>query len=320
MRDIEAGKDQQIAAILAVLLRLDADILVLTGMDHDPELHALSALALRLQAAGLAYPHRYAPPSNSGQPTGFDVDGDNRLNEPEDSQGWGPFPGAGGIAILSQLPLLDDQAQDFSGFLWRDLPQANLPPGMDPGLAEIQRLSSHSHLILPVLLPGGTRLSLLIWHATPPAFDGPEDRNGRRNADEAAFWLHLLNGGLAMPPPAPPFVLLGDANLDTLDGDGRPDALRALMNHPALTDPAPRGTHGRTEPEHNGDPALDTAIYSDLGGLRLDYLLPSRDLNILASGVLWPPDNDPFASTLATASHHYPVWVDLSLPPMTPGP
>ena len=320
LRDIEAGKDQQIAAVLAVLLRLDADILVLTGMDYDPARHALSALALRLQAAGLAYPHRYAPRSNSGQPTGLDGDGDNRLNEPEDAQGWGPFPGAGGIAILSRLPLLDDQAQDFSGFLWRDLPQANLPPGMDPGLAEIQRLSSHSHLILPVLLPDGTRLSLLIWHATPPAFDGPEDRNGRRNADEAAFWLHLLNGDLAVPPPAPPFVLLGDANLDTLDGDGRPEALRALMNHPALTDPAPRSTHGRSEPAHRGDPALDTAIYSDLGGLRLDYLLPSRDLDIVASGVLWPPDDDSFASTLATASHHYPVWVDLSLPPLPPGP
>lgn len=320
LRDIEAGKDPQIAAILAVLLRLDADILVLTGMDHDPGLHALSALALRLQAAGLAYPHLYAPQSNSGQPTGLDVDGDGRLNEPEDAQGWGRFPGAGGIAILSRLPLLDDQAKDFSGFLWRDLPQANLPPGMDPGLVEVQRLSSHSHLILPVLLPTGAVLSLLIWHATPPAFDGAEDRNGRRNADEAAIWLHLLNGDLAAAPPAPPFVLLGDANLDTLDGDGRPDALRALLNHPALTDPAPRRTHGRTEPGHRGDPALDTAIYADLGGLRLDYLLPSRDLKSHAGGVLWPPADDPLATTLATASHHYPVWMDLSLPPMAPGP
>ncbi|MCZ8077808.1 MAG: endonuclease/exonuclease/phosphatase family protein [Rhodobacteraceae bacterium] len=320
LRDIEAGKDAQIAAILAVLARLDADILVLTGMDHDPGLHALSALALRLQAAGHPYQHLYAPRPNAGQPTGFDVDGDGRLNEPEDAQGWGRFPGAGGTAILSRLPLLTEQAQDFSGLLWRDLPQANLPPDMDPGLAEVQRLSSHSHLILPVLLPGGARLSLLIWHATPPAFDGPQDRNGRRNADEAGFWLHLLNSRLAIPPPAPPFILLGDANLDPNDGDGRPDALRALLNHPALTDPAPRGTHGRTEPAHRGDPALDTAIYTDLGGLRLDYLLPSGDLVIHASGVLWPPDDDPFAAKLATASHHYPVWIDLSVLAATPGP
>ena len=320
LRDINSGKDPQIAAILAVLAKIDADILVLTAVDHDPGLNALSALALRLQAAGVPYPYLYAPRPNSGQPTGFDVDGDTRLNEAEDAQGWGRFPGAGGTAILSRLPLLPDQAQDFSSFLWRDLPQANLPPDMDPGLAEIQRLSSHSHLILPVLLPDDRHLSLLIWHAAPPAFDGPEDRNGRRNADEAAFWLHLLNGGLDISPPAPPFVLLGDANLDTMDGDGLPDALRALLNHPVLTDPAPRGTHRRTEPAQRGDAALDTAIYTDLGGLRLGYVLPTRDLKILASGVLWPPEDDPFAVTLAAASHHYPVWIDMLLPPAALGP
>jgi len=320
LRDIEGGKDAQVAAVLDVLAGLDADIIVLTGVDHDPGLHALAALALRLQQAGRPYPHRFSPRPNSGQPTGFDVDGDGRLNEPEDAQGWGRFPGAGGMAILSRLPLLDDQAQDFAPFLWRDLPQANLPPDTDPGLVAIQRLPSHNHLILPVLLPDGRKLPLMIWHATPPVFDGTEDTNGRRNADEAAFWLHLLENGLAVPPPTPPFILLGDANLDPEDGDGRADALRALLNHPALTDPAPRGSHGRTEPAHDGDPALDTAIYADLGGLRLDYLLPSRDITIKDSGVLWPPDDDPLAATLATASHHYPVWIDLSFPPKALSP
>ncbi len=320
LRDIDSGRDTQVAALIAVLSRLNADILVLTGVDYDPGLHALSAFALRLQEAGTPYPHLYAPRPNSGQPTGFDSDGDGRRNEADDAQGWGRFPGAGGTAILSRLPLLSDQVQDFSTFLWRDLPQANLPPGIDPGLAAIQRLSSHSHLILPVLLTDGRHLPLLIWHATPPVFDGSEDRNGRRNADEAAFWLHLLNGKLAAAPPDPPFILLGDANLDPMDGDGTPGALRALLNHPALTDPAPRGTHGRVEPEHLGDPELDTALYSDLGGLRLDYILPSRDLGILGSGVLWPPADDPFAATLATASHHYPVWIDVLLPEAASNP
>lgn len=317
LRDIEGGKDAQIAAVLAVLAQLDADIVVMTGFDHDPGLHALSAFALRLQQAGNSYPYPFSPRPNSGQPTGLDVDGDGRLNEPEDAQGWGRFPGTGGIAILSRLPLLQDQVQDFTAFLWRDLPQANLPPGMDTGLAAIQRLSSHNHLILPVLLPDGRALPLMIWHATPPAFDGVEDRNGRRNADEAAFWLHLLNGDLPMQQPSPPFILLGDANLDPKDGDGIPGTLRALLNHPAVKDPAPRGTHRRVEPAHIGDPAIDTAIYADLGGLRLDYLLPSPDIAILASGVLWPPADDPLATVLATASHHYPVWMDLSLSPAT---
>ena len=36
------------------------------------------------------------------------------------------------------------------------------------------------------LLPDGRRLHLLTWHATPPAFEGPDRRNSRRNHDEAA--------------------------------------------------------------------------------------------------------------------------------------
>ncbi len=316
LRDILGGDDPQIAAIVTLLSRLDADILVLTGMDHDPSLHALSALPQRLQQAGQPYPHLFSPRPNSGQPTGFDLDADGRLNEADDAHGWGRFPGEGGLAVLSRFPIRADQAQDFSTFLWADLPQANLPPGLDPsldsGLAAVQRLPSHSHLILPVRLPDGRTLALMIWHATPPVFDGPEDRNGRRNADEAAFWLHYLDGRLPMQPPDQPFLLLGTANLDVMDGDGDAGPMRGLLNHPYLSDPAPRGTHGRQEPGHAGDPALDTAFFPRTGGLRTEYLLPSRDLAIISSGILWPPEDDPLTRLLTTASRHYPLWLDIA--------
>lgn len=314
LRDIDRGTDPQVAAIRRVIATLDADILVLTGFDHDPGLHALTALAGQLAADGHPYPHRFALNGNNGLPTGFDVDGDGRTLEPEDAMGWGRFPGAGGSAILSRLPIQIAEARDFAPFLWRDLPQALIPPGTDPGLAAVQRLSSHGHWQVPVTLPDGHRLDLLIWHATPPVFDGPEDRNGRRNHDESAFWLHLLDGRLPFPAPQAPFVLAGTANLDPQDGDGRPDALRALLAHPALQDPRPRGDHGRIDPGHDGDPALDTALYDRLGGLRLAYLLPSADLAVTGAGVLWPRTDDPVAALLAVASHHRPVWIDINLP------
>lgn len=301
-----------------MILRLDADILVLTGMDYDPDLQALRLLEQRLAGAGMAYPHLFAPRPNSGQPTFLDVDGDGSLNEAEDAQGWGPFPGAGGIAILSRLPLLPDLATDYSAFLWRDLPGNLMPAYTDPDLAAIQRLSSHSHLALPVALPDGTALTLLIWHATPPVFDGPEDRNGRRNHDEAAFWLHLLDGRLPFAPPQPPFVLLGDANLDPLDGDGRPAALQALLSDPQLQDPAPRGSHRHRDDGHRGDPLLDTVLYPRLGGLRLDYILPGSGLSVSRSAILWPPEEDPLFPVLATASRHFPLWIDLAIPAYRP--
>jgi hypothetical protein len=99
-----------------------------------------------------------------------------------------------------------------------------------------------------------------------------------------------------------------------MDGDGRREGMAALLAHPALQDPEPRGSHGRVEPTQTGDPALDTVLYDDLGGLRLDLVLPSADLRVLSGGVLWPEPGDALMPDLAAASHHFPVWVDIALP------
>jgi len=313
VRDLTRGEDPQIAAVVQVLVALDADVVVLTGVDYDLGGVALRLLADRLAAAGGAYPYRFAWRPNTGMQTGFDVDGNGRLGDPRDAQGYGLFSGQGGMAVLSRLPLDEMAARDHSGFLWRDLPGALLPDGMEPGPLAVQRLASTGFWDLPVLTGAGP-LHLLIWHATPPVFDGPEDRNGKRNHDEAAFWGHYLAGALPMPPPEGPFVLLGNANLDPADGDGLRGGIGALLGHPALQDPAPAGTHGRSEPGHIGSPTLDTAVFPEIGGLRLDYVLPSADLRVVAAGVLWPPADDPLAADLVLASRHYPVWVDVALP------
>ena len=301
----------QRAAVVAVIAALDADVLVLTGVDYDLRGEALDALERRLAAAGSRYPYRLALRPNTGVPTGRDLDRNGQLGEPRDAQGWGRFAGEGGIAVLSRLPIGPD-GRDFSGFLWADLP-GNLMPEDDPA-RDLQRLHTTGAYEVPIVLPGGNSLRLLVFYASPPVFDGPEDRNGRRNHDEAAFWLRLLEGGLPMPPPEGPFVILGQASLDPMDGDGRPEALRALLAHSALQDPQPRGDHGRVEPGQAGDAALDTALYDGLGGLRVSVILPSADLMVRAAAVLWPPDSDPMAATRAAASRHSPIWVDLAPP------
>jgi hypothetical protein len=178
----------------------------------------------------------------------------------------------------------------------------------------VQRLSSGGHYEVPILLPNATSLRLLAYYATPPVFDGPDDRNGKRNHDETAFWLRLLGGDLPFDPPQAPFAVLGQSSLDPIDGEGRPEALRQLLAHPLLQDPAPRGTHGRVDAGQLGDSALDTALYDGLGGLRVQYILPSRDVQVLGAGVIWKPDSDPQAATLTAASRHRPVWVDIAVP------
>lgn len=317
MAELSRAEAPQADAVVRVLVKLDADVILLTSVDYDRSGVALGLLADRLAKAGATYPHHFALRPNTGMQTGLDVDGNGQIGDPQDAQGWGLFSGQGGMAILSRLPLDSDAARDLSGFLWRDLPDALLPEGMSLPLQDIQRLATTGFWDVPVQTDAGP-LHLLAWHATPPVFDGPEDRNGRRNHDEAAFWRLLLDRALPMPPPAGPFVLIGDANLDPADGDGRPQGLSALLAHPALQDPAPRSGNGRTEPAHQGDPARDTALYDDIGGLRLDYVLPSAGLKVTASGVLWPGPDDPLAADLATASRHFPVWVDLEMPATEP--
>lgn len=311
VQDLIKAEDPQLAAITQVMVALDADVILLTAVDYDHQGVALGLLADQMRKEGIDYPYRFALRPNTGLQTGFDVDGNGRLGDPRDAQGFGLFSGQGGMAILSRLPLDLTAVQDFSAFLWSDLPEGLSPDAN--GLAKVQRLATTGFWDVPVLTDAG-RLHLLAWHATPPVFDGPEDRNGRRNHDEAAFWRLFLAGDLPMSPPEGMFVLLGDANLDPMDGDGRRDGLAGLLADTALQDTGPRGTHGREEPDHAGDPAMDTAIYDDLGGLRLDYVLPSAELTVMDSGVFWPAQDDPLSADLAAASHHFPVWVDIALP------
>ena len=314
LQSLQRKADPQQSAVVAVIAALNADVVLLTGMDYDLRLAALDALVVRLAVAGASYPYRFALRPNTGVATGQDLNRNGRIGEPQDAMGYGRFAGAGGMAILSRLPIDSDSARDFSGLLWIDLP-GNLSPSDTPqAVKDIQMLSTTGHWEVPLRLPTGGILRLLAWHGSPPVFDGPEDRNGRRNHDEAAFWLRLLDGELTVPPPEPPFVVLGQSSLDPVDGEGLPTAIRALLAHPGLQDTKPRGGGSRDDPGHSGDAALDTAYYAGIGGLRVDLVLPSTDLTVIGSGVMWPENGDPFAAMLATASRHRPVWVDIELP------
>lgn len=313
LRDLRRGDDAQIAAILHVLAQTQPDILVLQGVDYDLDLLALSALRDRISdGGGPRYDHLFARAPNAGLATGLDMDGDGRRGGPRDAQGYGAFAGQGGMALLSRYPVEAADARDFTAFLWRDLPGALLPrrdgaPFPSEAAQAAQRLSSRAHWVVPVLLPSGP-LQVMIFHATPPVFDGPEDLNGRRNHDELRFWQLYLDGAFG-PPPRGRFVLMGVANLDPEIGEGRPEALRALLADPRLRDP---------RPTRLGDKAarLETVDWPapGPGARRVSFILPAADLRVADAGVHWPPEGTPEGDMAATASRHRLVWVDLSLP------
>lgn len=330
LRDILKGDDPAIGAVIGTVAEIRPDVLLLTGIDWDYGLAAVTALASEFERAGTRFPHLFAAQPNSGLMTTLDLDGDGRKGRPGDAQGYGKFTGAGGMALLSRLPLDRDTIRDFSQMLWVDVPDATLPqvegkPFPSAEALKIQRLSSAAHWDIPVILPNG-RLHILAFAAGPPVFDGPEDRNGMRNHDEVALWTRYLDGKLAGPPENP-VIVMGNGNLDPMDGEGLHQAMINLLAHPRLQDPEPRSQGGRiaakqggANERHKGDPSLDTVDWRDdpgPGNLRVSYVLPDRTLNVRDAGVFWPEPDTPYAKliTAKDAPRHRLVWVDLELPP-----
>ncbi len=290
LRDILKGDDDQIDAVIETITKAKPEILVLQGFDYDLQGAALNAFAAVIAKTGPDYPFRFALPPNAGRQTTLDLDGDGLSGGARDAQGYGRFFGDGAMAILSRYPIIAEGVQDYSDLLWRDLPDAMLPttksgPFPSSEAQQVQRLSSHGHWVVPIEVPTLGTVTLMTSHATPPVFDGPEDRNGKRNHDEVMFWNHYLRGAFASPA-SEQFIVLGNMNLDPDKGDGLKPAIRSLLENPELQDPL------------SGQP---TATFEGLGGLRVDYLLPSSDWRTSAFGSVANP----------IASRHRLIWVNL---------
>jgi endonuclease/exonuclease/phosphatase family metal-dependent hydrolase len=303
------------------------------------------------QGEGLApLPYQvFAAPTNTGLASGFDLDNDGAVVDTlpvppgagpdgtpgpqtpggraygNDSWGFGTFPGQYGMVLLVRegLEILEADVRTFQALPWSRMPGALQPvdpetgvPWYDAGEWARVRLSSKSHWDVPVQLANGLVLHVLCSHPTPPAFDGPEQRNRRRNHDEIRLWRDYLDdaayleddagraGGL---PEDAPFVILGDLNADPDEGSAFDDPVgRLLLVHPRINGafvpearPEGQAAFAHLDPD-------DTARW----GLRVDYVLPSADLQVLGGGI-WRPGS----ADAPLVSDHFPVWVDLAVGP-----
>ncbi len=350
VRDLASGSNAQALAIAAVVKRVGSDILFVNEFDYV----AGGAAARLLRDRYLPqFRHFYTRPSNTGLPSGFDLDNNGKVDGPEDAFGFGRFPGQYGMLLLSRFPIDAANSRTFQKFLWRDMPGAAWPDAPGPGgqgawysdqKKTILRLSSKSHWVVPVRV-GAATLHLLLSHPTPPSFDGPEDRNGRRNHDEIRLWADYLSGGGAaaylyddrgrrggLPGADTRFVLLGDMNADPVDGDSFDRAIHQILDHPrinrdAATNDPPHSAgareaaleQGGANARHRGDPSLDTGDFEDrkAGNFRIDYVLPSANIAVCGGGVFWPARSDPDAALFATVagpiSDHHLVWMDIAI-------
>jgi Endonuclease/Exonuclease/phosphatase family len=200
--DLSTPDDIQAQAVAEVIQRVRPDVLLINEFDFDAEGLAARLFQRNYLSVGhngakpIHYRYRFIAPSNTGIPSGFDLDNSGTVGGPNDAFGFGAYPGQFGMAVFSRYPILRHQVRTFQLFLWKDMPEALLPDDpatpapadwYSPEELAIFRLSSKSHWDIPVLV-GGKVIHTLVSHPTPPVFDGPEDRNGTRNHDEIRFW------------------------------------------------------------------------------------------------------------------------------------
>ncbi|WP_375207415.1 endonuclease/exonuclease/phosphatase family protein [Hyphococcus sp.] len=338
IEDLKRRDNIQARKVAEIIQRVAPDVLLLSEFDYDKNGEALRLFRENYLergqngAAPAVYPYVYLAPSNTGLPSGHDLDRDGAVTaEPGarsyggDAFGYGAFPGQYAFVLLSKYPIEENRVRTFQTFLWKDMPGAMLPDDVatpQPGdwysdeTLEIFRLSSKTHADIPVVIDGA-RVHVLASHPTPPSFDGDEDRNGRRNHDEIRLWADYIenadylyddegaSGGLAAGER---FVIMGDLNADPHDAGAVPGAIGQLLSSPFVADaPFPR-SEGAAEQaalqsgankNHEGDPAEDTADFNDdpetgVGNLHLDYVLFSKaGLREEGSGVFWPASDEP---------------------------
>lgn len=345
IEDLKAG-DEQAQNIAAVIQRNNPDVILLNEFDYDDNHEALDIFREQYLTDGqqgqdpVDYPYFFTAPVNTGVDSGMDLDANGTTGDPGDAWGFGEYPGQYGMAILSKFPLDSDKARTFQKLRWADMPNNRMPADFyesaTKGSSEKLRLSSKSHWDVPVDVEGET-IHLLVSHPTPPSFEGPEKRNTRRNGDEirltadyiaggsAAEWItddKGTRGGLA---EGERFIVFGDQNSDPADGgNSGKDGIRQVLDLDQVCDPKPtsRGAAEAAKKQQGNDshstPAeQDTADFSDPkpGNLRVDYVLPSCDLDLEGSGVFWPADGEELGELMSpkVTSDHRLVWTQVRL-------
>ena len=281
----------------------------------------------------ITYPYVGNYATNTGRPSGMDLarQGDAPAN-PNNAHGFGFYHGHYAFALLSRYPIDHDNTRTFMTFKRKDLPSVvmptinvcdgskTLPEGMQcgdnwfsPQAWDTVRLSSKNHVDAPIIIPhknGAKVIHALLSHPTPAAFDTVSDNNKYRNSEEVAFWAYYLDnneviyddrgqrGGLTDES----FVIMGDLNADAEFGAGqdqRFNGIQTLMRHPRVHQgvasvhgehvPVSAGARVESNPKGHPYPETRTATF----GMRVDYSVPSSDLNVLDTGVYWQAPNQP---------------------------
>lgn len=345
------------------------DMEALNGFHDNYLAHAQNS-----QVKSIRYQYRENFATNTGKPSGFDLDNDGKPTDVmNDAWGFGFYHGQYAFAVFSQFEIDSNNIRTFQDFKWKDMegmskesnleitecndPEKPIPENRQCGddwysqeAWEKFPLSSKNHADVPVIIPtpsGEQVIHFLVSHPAPPISNNAALHNNQRNRDEIQFWNDYIDsknymyddngfqGGLAAGSK---FVVAGDLNADPIKGDGILTSINGLLSHSMVNTEASLNAYA---PQSNGgEYCLNANIckrnqdtphpqnITSTSGLRLDYVIPSSNLEAVDSGVFWPAvdengyhlvydeslaDSKGNAHGKSVSSDHRLVWMDFDL-------
>ena len=343
---VQSAGDEQAEAAARVLQEVRPDVLVLNEIVNNFQENSYRPVPTDRSNArafadnylndpqdpdleGIEYEHAFVPRSNTGVYSGYDLDnnGDADVTPGDraygnDAFGYGEYPGQYALAILSKEPIDGRSIRTFRTFRWADMPDSLIVRDseaerrLDDAEARAFRLSSKTHADVPLEI-GDRTVHALLAHPTPPVFDGPANFNGKRTHDEIRLLADYVAGEEYIYDDAgyygglkdeTSYVVMGDMNAAPGDEESLEAANEYLLDNEDFDgQPLPTSPGG-------AEAGAETATIED--GLTLDYVLPSPDLDVEESDVVWPTAetaSEGLLGAVETASDYRLIWADLAV-------
>ena len=305
--DLSTPDDPQAAATAEIIQRTRPDVLLLNEFDYVAGGEAVDLFRENYLEVGhngakpIHYRYSFIAPSNTGIPSGHDLDNNGSIGGGNDAFGFGAFEGQFGMAVLSKYPIDRRHARTFQEFRWADMPGAMLPD--DPATAapaDWYSPPSWPTYASPASRTGtcrsgsGTRPSTS-WSRTRPRRSSTAPRTAtapQLRRDPVLVRLRVRRRLHVRRPRPPRRAAPRRLVRDRRRPEQRPARRRlGARRHPAA-DREPDGSRTRCRPRpagprphrqgganltHESDPRYDTADFADNapGNLRADYVLPS---------------------------------------------